>query len=254
MISELARAAGDVARDYVGKLEVEGKPDGSLVTQADREAEQLIRTGLSERWPEDAILGEEMLGAEDLSRGRVWCLDPIDGTHNFIGGLPLWAVCIAMCTEGIPVLGVIHAPALGLTWTAFQGQGAYCNGERLSVADNAKIARSDMIAFTTEATNELRLDLPHSQRNLGSAALHTGYVASGVFKACLFSSWWVWDVVAGAAIGFEAGAVACNLRGERVTSFADFAAQGKNEPLILAPASCCDILAANTRYCPPQSR
>ena len=158
LIIELARAAGDLARHYAGKLEVEGKPDGSLVTQADREAEQLIRTGLQERWPQDAIIGEEMLGADDLSQGRVWCLDPIDGTHNFIGGLPLWAVCIAMCTDGIPVLGVIHAPALGLTWTAFQGQGAYCNGEELSVADSGEMVRSYMIACTTEETNELRLN------------------------------------------------------------------------------------------------
>ncbi len=206
------------------------------------------------RIPEDDIIGEELPGADSLSRGRVWCLDPLDGTHNFISGLPLWAVCIGMCSDGIPALGVIHAPALGLTWTAFQGQGAYCNNEPLSVADSAEIVRSDMIAFSTEAANELRVDLPHSQRNLGSAALHCAYLASGAFKACLFASWWVWDVVPGAAIGFEAGAAACNLHGEQIASFAGFAAHERNEPLILGPASCCDVLAANTKHCAPQSR
>ena len=245
-VIELAQAAGDLATRYAGKLRIKNKPDGSLVTQADTEAEELIRVGLRQRWPGDTIVGEELAGRADMGSGRVWCLDPIDGTHNYVGGLPLWAVCIGMCADGIPALGIIHAPALGLTWTAFRGQGAFCNGERLSIADTSEIVRSDMIAFTTEAADELRLDLPHSQRNLGSGSLHAAYVASGGFKACLFTNWWIWDVVPGVAIGLEAGAAACNLPGERITSFAGFAAQGKNDPLILAPDSCCHLLAGNT--------
>ena len=242
---ELARTAGDLALHYAGQLRVASKPDGSLVTQADHEAEELIRAALGERWPTDAIVGEELAGTADMSRGRVWCLDPVDGTHNFIGGLPLWAVCLGLCENGMPVAGVIHAPALGLTWTGFAGQGAYLNGERLSVAPTEGILRSDMIAFTTEASAQLRLTIPHSQRDLGSGALHCGYLATGAYKAAVFASWWVWDVVAGAAIGFEAGAIACDLRGQPVTSFGGFAAQEKNEPLVLAAPSCCELLTAH---------
>lgn len=255
-IIELAQAAGDLATRYASKLRIEGKPDGSLVTQADTEAEELIRAGLRQRWPSDTIVGEELAGRADMGSGRVWCIDPVDGTHNYVRGLPLWAVCIGMCADGVPVLGIIHAPALGLTWTAFRGQGAFCNAEHISVTDTSEIVRSDMIAFTTEATDELFISLPHSQRDLGSASLHAGYVASGVFKACLFTNWWIWDVVPGVAIGLEAGATACNLHGERVTSFAGFAAQDKNASLILAPDSCCDLLTANTvrrRRTRPQS-
>jgi len=242
----LAHQAGELASQHADELQIEGKADGSLVTDADREVEQLIRTGLGERWPDDAIVGEEIAGSADTNTDNVWYIDPIDGTHNFIGDLPLWAVCIGRCSEGVPTAGVIHSPALGLTWTGFSGQSAYLNGAPVSIPDCEGIVRSDMIAFTTEAARDLHLDLPHSQRNLGSAALHCGYLTTGAFKACLFSNWLMWDVVPGLAIATEAGAIACNLAGEPITSFAGFAARGRHESIVLAAASCCELVAAHT--------
>ncbi len=243
---KLAHQAGELAHSHADKLQIEGKADGSLVTDADREVEQLIRTGLGQRWPSDVIVGEEMAGSADTDTDNAWYIDPIDGTHNFIGGLPLWAICIGRCSEAVPTAGVIHSPALGLTWTGFQGQGAYLNGAPVSVPDCKEIVRSDMIAFTTEAARDLHLDLPHSQRNLGSAALHCGYLTTGAFKACLFSNWLLWDVVPGLAIAAEAGAIAYNLAGESITDFAGFAARDRHEPIVLAAASCCELVAAHT--------
>jgi len=243
---KLAHRAGELALSHADKLQIEGKADGSLVTNADQEVERFIRAGLTERWPGDAIVGEEIVGSPDTGTDNVWYIDPIDGTHNFIGGLPLWAVCIGRCNGGVPTAGVIHAPVLGLTWTGFSGQGAYLNGAPVSIPDCREIVRSDMIAFTTEAASDLQLDLPHSQRNLGSAALHCGYLATGAFKACLFANWLMWDVVPGFAIAAEAGAIACNLAGEPITSFAGFAARDRHAPLILAAAPCCELVAAHT--------
>ncbi len=249
----LAQQAGELASQHADKLQIENKADGSLVTDADRKTEQLIRTGLGEHWPDDAIVGEEIPDRVDSGAQNVWYVDPIDGTHNFIAGLPLWAVCIGRCTEGVPTTGVIHAPALGLTWTGFEGQGARLNGAPVSVPDCTEIVRSDMIAFTTEAIGDLRLDLPHGQRNLGSAALHCGYLATGAFVACLFSNWLMWDVVPGFAIAAEAGATACNLAGQPITTFAGFAARDRHEPIVLAADSCCKPVAAHTTQPRPPS-
>jgi len=242
----LAHQAGELAHSHAGKLQIEGKADGSLVTDADQEVETFIRAGLSERWPDDAIVGEEMADSADTDTDEVWYVDPIDGTHNFIGGLPLWAVCIGRCSEGVPTAGVIYAPDLGLTWTGFQGQGAYLNGTPLCVPDCEQIVRSDMIAFTTESASDLQLDLPHSQRNLGSAALHCGYLTTGAFKACLFSNWLMWDVVPGLTIAAEAGAIAYNLAGQPLPTLTGFTARDRHEPIIVAAARCGELVAAHT--------
>ncbi len=242
----LAQQAGELACRHADKLQIEGKADGSLVTDADQEVERFIRASITERWPNDAIVGEEMASSADTGTDNVWYVDPIDGTHNFIGGLPLWAVCIGRCIKGVPTVGVIHAPVLGLMWAAFEGQGARLNGALVSIPDCEQIVRSDMIAFTTEAAGDLHLDLPHGQRNLGTAALHCGYLSTGAFKACLFSNWLMWDVVPGFAIATEAGAIACNPAGQRITTFAGFVPRGRHEPLILATAPCCELLAAHT--------
>jgi len=242
----LAHQAGELARRHSDKLQIEGKADGSLVTDADIELERLIRAGLSERWPDDAIIGEEMAGSAETDTDNVWYVDPIDGTHNFIGGLPLWAVCIGRCSQGVPTAGVIYAPVLGLTWTGFAGQGTYLNEVVVSIPVCEEIVRSDMIAFTTESVSDLQLDLPHGQRNLGTGALHCGYLTTGAFKACLFSNWLMWDVVPGFAIAAEAGATACNLAGQPITTFAGLAARDRHEPIVIAAPSCCNLLAANT--------
>ena len=105
-----------------------------------------------------------------------------------------------------------------------------------------------MIAFTTEAASDLQLDLPHGQRNLGSGALHCGYLTTGAFKACLFSNWLMWDVVPGLAIATEAGAIACNPVGKPITSLEGFAARNRHEPIVLATSPCCDLITAHTTY------
>ena len=246
-VAEVAQAAGRVALPSFGAAQAQQKPDGSLVTPADRAAEELIRQHLQERWPEDDIVGEELLGARDLTRPRVWCLDPIDGTHNFIAGLPLWVVSIGLCARGRPTLGVVHAPLLDLTFTAVSGGGAFLNNDPLGTSQQEEIFRNDLFGITTEAAEKLELRFPHKSRNLGSAALHACYVAAGIFKGALFTHWGVWDLAAGLAIAAEAGAVACTLDGQQLDTLAHLDAHSRQDPLLLAPPQLCSQIVTNIR-------
>ncbi len=110
-------------------LEVTTKPDMTPVTDADREVEHVIREALSAARPHDAILGEEF-GASGEQSGegrppREWIIDPIDGTANFLRGVPIWGTLIALVIDDVPRVGVVSAPALGQRWWAATGLGAY---------------------------------------------------------------------------------------------------------------------------------
>ncbi|QVI26802.1 histidinol-phosphatase [Mycolicibacterium neoaurum] len=122
----LADQADALTMDRFGALDlaIETKPDLTPVTDADKGAEETLRAILTEARPGDGIFGEEFGGAP-VSTGRVWVLDPIDGTKNFVRGVPVWCTLIALISDGVPVVGVISAPALGRRWWAADGLGAY---------------------------------------------------------------------------------------------------------------------------------
>lgn len=122
---EAARAAGRVALEYFGgAFDVERKADRSLVTAADRRAEELLRERLAARCPKDGVIGEEF-GVEEGSSGRRWTLDPIDGTFGFVHGVPLFSVLIGLLDGEEAVLGVVHLPALEETVAAARGSGCW---------------------------------------------------------------------------------------------------------------------------------
>jgi histidinol-phosphatase len=112
-----------MSRFRAGDLVVTTKPDMSPVTDADKAVETAIRTALQAECPADAVLGEEFGVAGDSS--RQWIIDPIDGTKNYVRGVPVWATLIALAVDGVPVVGVVSAPALGRRWWAASGQGAW---------------------------------------------------------------------------------------------------------------------------------
>lgn len=119
------------SRFLAADLRVETKPDLTPVSDADRAAEELVRTQLRRTRPRDAVVGEEY---EPTGHGaRRWVVDPIDGTKNFVRGVPVWATLIALLVDDVPVLGVVSAPALSRRWWAAQGTGAW-TGRSLSSA------------------------------------------------------------------------------------------------------------------------
>lgn len=105
-------------------LRVETKPDMTPATDADLDAETLLRERLAEHRPADSVFGEEFGGTEEFT-GRQWVVDPIDGTKNFVRGVPVWATLIALLVDGVPEVGVVSAPALARRWWAGRGQGAF---------------------------------------------------------------------------------------------------------------------------------
>ena len=105
-------------------LRVETKPDMTPATDADLDTETLLRDRLGELRPQDSVFGEEFGGTREFS-GRQWVLDPIDGTKNFVRGVPVWATLIALLVDGVPVVGVASAPALGRRWWAGLDEGAF---------------------------------------------------------------------------------------------------------------------------------
>jgi histidinol-phosphatase len=144
-----AREAGDVTLRYFGGIvEHDAKGDGSPVTKADREAEQLIRQRIEAKWPDHGIVGEEFGVTREDAEVR-WILDPIDGTRSFMRGVPLYGVLIGVEAAGQPIVGVAHFPALGETVAAGRGLGCFSNGNPCAVSDVDSLNQS--LVLTTDA-------------------------------------------------------------------------------------------------------
>jgi histidinol-phosphatase len=150
----MADEADALTLDRFGALDlrIETKPDLTPVTDADESAEELLRGLLEANRPDDAVLGEEF-GGTAVFAGRQWVLDPIDGTKNFVRGVPVWSTLIALLEDGVPTVGVVSAPALARRWWAGLGEGAFTsfNGtsRRIAVSgvatlDAASLSFSDL--------------------------------------------------------------------------------------------------------------
>lgn len=129
-------------------LHVDTKPDLTPVTDADRSVEAALRDTLSADRPGDAVLGEEF-GGSAVFTGRQWVIDPIDGTKNFVRGVPVWATLIALLHDGVPVVGVVSAPALQRRWWAAAGAGAHLSvaggpARRLTVSSVGDVAAASL--------------------------------------------------------------------------------------------------------------
>jgi histidinol-phosphatase len=145
----LAEQADAQTMDRFGALDlrVDTKPDLTPVTDADQGVESMIRDILSNERPDDVILGEEF-GGTAVFAGRQWVVDPIDGTKNFVRGVPVWATLIALLDDGVPVVGVVSAPALHRRWWAGRGEGAFTSfggqNRRISVSGVEHIASASL--------------------------------------------------------------------------------------------------------------
>jgi histidinol-phosphatase len=125
------------------RLRPRAKPDRTFVTQADRAVESALREVLAAARPSDAVLGEE-LGDDSAGSVRRWILDPIDGTHGFMRGIPIFGTLVALEAEGELVLGMASAPALGRRWWATRGGGAFADGRPVRVSDVATLEQAHL--------------------------------------------------------------------------------------------------------------
>jgi len=217
-----ARAAGDAALPHFRDrgLAVETKGDDSPVTVADRAAEAAARSAVREIRPDDGWLGEET-GAEAGTSGLTWIVDPIDGTRNFVRGIPLWTSLVACEDAGRGVLAAaVAAPALGECYEAFLGGGARCDGHELRVSavdslDAALWCFESPYWFRAHGLAPLFEDLCAAtglQRGIGDAYSHM-LVASGRAEVAIEPSLHVWDLAAPSLIVREAGGAFTDLDG-----------------------------------------
>ncbi len=134
-------------------LTVESKPDLTLVSDADKSAEELVRAQLKRTRPRDAVEGEEF---ETTGHGpRRWVIDPIDGTHNFVRGVPVWGTLISLVDDEMPVLGLVAAPALGRRWWAANGSGAW-SGRSLAAAKRIHVSKVSRIEDASLSYSSLK--------------------------------------------------------------------------------------------------
>ena len=200
-------------------LIIESKPDLTPVTEADRAAEQALRAVLAEQRPFDDILGEEF-GASAQTSARRWIIDPIDGTKNYVRGVPVWSTLIALTVDDVPVMGVVSAPALGRRWWAAAGTGAWTSvfgaaAQQLSVSavaqlEDASFSYSDAIGWKERGALEGLQDLNTTtwrQRAYGDFWSHM-LVAEGAIDISAEPELGAWDMAALIPIITEAGGTA----------------------------------------------
>lgn len=208
----LARAAGEITLRYFGRrLNVETKADDSPVTVADRETETFLRAEITNRFPTDAILGEEF-GEQSGTSGRRWIVDPIDGTFSFIRGVPLYGVLIGLEQAGEAHLGVAHVPALSETVYARRGGGCFWNGEPARVSNvtsltNALVLATDFGTCAAYGLGETAVEIERrarARRTWGDCYGHL-LIATGRADVMLDPVLGIWDAAALLPILEEAG-------------------------------------------------
>nr|WP_136250202.1 inositol monophosphatase family protein [Ningiella ruwaisensis] len=244
-----ARAAGSIiARGFenLDDLNVEAKGNNDFVTKIDKEAEKAIISKIQSAFPDHSFVGEEG-GSINNNPDFTWVIDPLDGTSNFIKGIPHFAVSIALLYKGKLDQAVVFDPIRGELFTASKGSGAQLNGYRIR-ATKGKDISSTILATAFPFRDKARLQESLSQftrifsqvgdvRRCGSAALDLAYVAAGRYDGYWEKGLKAWDMAAGELLVKEAGGL--------ITDYA-----GNNDPLyaeLKAPGSANGLVAGNPR-------
>ncbi|MEX0992174.1 MAG: inositol monophosphatase family protein [Actinomycetota bacterium] len=210
--NELADRADEIALGiFGGEFEVRRKADQTPVTDADLAIEAMAREAITERFPGDAILGEEG-GLAGEEGGREWVIDPIDGTKNFADGIQIWGTLIALMDEGTPVVGVASAPALTERYAAARGAGARLNGEPIHVSTSddlgdALLAFGGLEVWVDGDHRETFEDLVQTVRRTRGIGDFWGHmlVARGAADVMIEPELRIWDWAALSPIVREAG-------------------------------------------------
>ena len=199
------------------------KPDGSLVTEADLEAQRALLVALRRLEPLP-VIAEEMGVAEQhavhAGAARFWCVDPLDGTRNFAGGVALFSISVALVQDGRPVLGVVYDPSADEAFHAVRGAGAGLNGRTLALPREGPrlaqaLAEVSLRRDTAKLRGVLKRERPYARRrHCGSATLAWCHLAAARIDVMLHSCQKMWDNAAGALILEEAGGFLSGLHGD----------------------------------------
>ncbi|MBB3147389.1 myo-inositol-1(or 4)-monophosphatase [Phyllobacterium trifolii] len=227
MVQAAMKAGRSLARDFgeVQNLQVSLKGPGDYVSQADKKAEEIVYTELRRARPDYSFLMEESGVVEGSDSQHRWLVDPLDGTTNFLHGIPIFAVSIALERQGQIVAGVIFNPAMDELYTAERGGGAFLNDRRLRVSGRSKLVdsvigtgvphlgRGDHGNYLLQMRNVMAE--VSGIRRMGAAALDLAYVAAGRLDGFWEEGLSPWDIGAGIIMIREAGGFVTNLDGEQ---------------------------------------
>ena len=217
-----ARRGGAVLLDWAGRFAVREKGPADLVTEADLASQEAVRAAILAAFPDHGFLAEEN-GASTTGRdGYRWIVDPLDGTTNYVHGLPQFAVSIGLERHGTPLVGCVYDPSADECFYAAAGRGAFVNERRLKVSDvtslsQALVAVSFPPRVQRDNVNIVEflniMERAQAVRRMGSSALNLCYVAAGRLDAYWARDTKVWDVAAGYLIVQEAGGRLTDLAG-----------------------------------------
>jgi len=225
MVGAARKAGRSLARDFgeVEQLQVSLKGPGNFVSAADHKAEQIIYDELSKAREGYGFLMEERGAVEGADKTHRWIVDPLDGTTNFLHGIPIFNISIGLEREGQIVAGVVYNPAMDELYTAEKGKGAFMNDRRLRVSGRKNLMDCVFSTGTPTMTapvhdkflGEVRtvMNKVASFRRLGSAALDLCWVASGRFDGFWERNLHAWDMAAGLLMVREAGGFVTDIHG-----------------------------------------
>jgi len=224
------KAARGLVRDFgeVEQLQVSKKGPGDFVSNADHKSERILREELLGARPDYGFLMEETGSHEGTDKSHRWIVDPLDGTTNFLHGMPHWAISIALEQDGEIVAGLIYDPVKDEMFLAQKGMGAFLRNRRIRVSNRARLSES---VFATGIPFLGRLEEEGNKRFLrqaekvmaasagirrwGAAALDLAYVAAGRYEGFWERGLNPWDVAAGLLLVREAGGLVTDLRGKK---------------------------------------
>jgi myo-inositol-1(or 4)-monophosphatase len=222
-----AKQSGEIFNKYFGKAENVRRKDGNkfnLVSSADIKIERLINKIITGKFPSHQILGEESGWGKQKENSYKWIVDPIDGTTNFIQGVPLCATSIALWDKSGPLVAVVHDPLRKKLYQAVRGQGAEINGKKIQVSKIKKLGDTFggfgwNEAYDPSVLNATRLSSKiitsaRKARVLGSTVLQLAYVAEGIFDFYIVNAIKAWDFAASSLLITEAGGKVTDWQGK----------------------------------------
>ncbi|MBE9477426.1 MAG: inositol monophosphatase [Proteobacteria bacterium] len=242
MIKAARKAGRSLMRDFkeVENLQVSSKGPGDFVSRADLKAEEILQEELMEARPNYGFCGEESTEIKGTDPTRRWIVDPLDGTTNFLHGLPHWAISIALEHKGEIVAAVIFNPSGEEMYIAEKGGGAWLNDKRIRTSGRKRLI--EMI-FSTGLPFGGRADLPETLQDLarilpacagvrrwGAASLDLAYTAAGRYDGYWERNLKSWDIAAGLLMVKEAGGLTCSVF-EGGNSMEDGSVIASNEPV-----------------------
>tara|TARA_Y100000816_G_scaffold247492_1_gene196232 strand:- start:257 stop:997 length:741 start_codon:yes stop_codon:yes gene_type:complete len=208
MIKAAEKASKSIIRDFgeIEKLQVSKKGPHDFVTKTDKHVEKILIEELSKIKSNYSFLSEEVGKIEKKDKENIWIIDPIDGTTNFLHGIPHFAICIALISKNKVISGLIYDPIKDEMFYAEKNKGAYLNNQRLRVS-NKNLIDECLFSSDHEGTKINNLNM----RLSGCAALDLAYVAAGRLDGFFHNKINIWDVAAGALLVEEAGGIVNDL-------------------------------------------